>query len=295
MKRLAIGALAVSTSLFSIGSGVAQEDPVMDRYGVCGGTDPACYNDWYDRTSGEEAPWKILIYHNVGYGVAPHDTNAEGQTRATGVVSIEKMLIDAGYEVTTTRNPHDMESGFNIRKYDAIIFFNTGRDALTSLGQTSLRIYVEGGGGFVGIHNAFGTQYNWDWYEGLLGGQLFDHDPLQPGTVVVHSENDVSVSHIPEGQEWTDEWYNIKPNPLDYNVRMLLSVDTSTLLAGRTGYYGHPGMDPHPVAWCHYYDGGRAWLTTLGHKQETLDDEIFQRFLLGGIESAMGKEPFCQE
>ena len=37
--------------------------------------------------------------------------------------------------------------------------------------------------GFVGIHNAFGTEYNWPWYEGLLGDtNYYDHGEHQDGS-----------------------------------------------------------------------------------------------------------------
>ena len=45
---------------------------------------------------------------------------------------------------------------------------------------------MRGGGGFVAIHNAFGTEYNWPWYEGLLGNaNYYTHGAFQDGEVVV--------------------------------------------------------------------------------------------------------------
>ncbi|MFJ9381995.1 ThuA domain-containing protein, partial [Streptomyces sp. NPDC101455] len=156
-------------------------------------------------------------------------------------------------------------------------------------------------GGFVGIHNAFGTEYNWPWYEGLLGGaNFYDHGPEQSGTVVTTDRKDVSTKDLPRTWSFTDEWYNLVPAPS--RVRVLAKVDESTLAKGVTGNYNHPGHgDNHPVAWCQYYDGGRAWLTTLGHdaKDFSTDGSFagaaqFQKLILGGIESAMGKTPFCK-
>jgi hypothetical protein len=63
----------------------------------------------------------------------------------------------------------------------------------------------------------------------------------------------------------------------------------------------HPGHGSfHPVAWCHYYDGGKAWLTTLGHDAgafrkdgDVEGREQFQAMIVGGIKSVMGAAPFC--
>ena len=61
---------------------------------------------------------------------------------------------------------------------------------------------------------------------------------------------------------------------------------------------GHAGF--HPVAWCQYYDGGRAWLSTLGHNTHSFaadlsgpGAEAFQRLVVQGVKSAMGLIPFC--
>ena len=58
--------------------------------------------------------------------------------------------------------------------------------------------------------------------------------------------------------------------------------------------------DLHPVAWCQYYDGGRAWLTTLGHDAAAFTEgsefpgqREFEQLVVNGIKSAMGLIPFC--
>jgi len=53
------------------------------------------------------------------------------------------------------------------------------------------------------------------------------------------------------------------------------------------------------VSWCQYYDGGRAWLPTLGHDAGAwtdaplAGDEFFKQHVMEGLESAMGIKPFC--
>lgn len=292
MTRLSLSALAALGG-FAAASAFAQSGlNALQRYGVCGGLDEGCYNSWVDRQSGDEAPWKVLIFYHVGSGVRPH------ANRRFAVESLTMALQSRGYVVEASEDPASMQRASALRSFDAVVFLNTGRDALDSLGQMALKIYIQGGGGFVGIHNAFGTNFNWAWYEGLLGGaQLFDHAPFQPAEIRVHSRNDVSTAHLKNGTVWADEFYNLRPDPLEGNdVRLLLSVDESTMQRGTRGYHGHPGFGdgPHPVTWCHYFDGGRAWLTTLGHSEKLFADEAFMRHLVGGIDSVMGKERFCQ-
>ncbi|MFF1595444.1 ThuA domain-containing protein, partial [Streptomyces sp. NPDC058286] len=176
----------LSTAQGRIGQG-AQElgDP---DYGVCRGVDARCYHNWgnFDTTKG----FKVLLYtHTAG----PRHANL-GPALATGLNppltdanvvqnAVRKLGADNGFQVDYTEDVAQLASPATLFKYNAVIFYSTSRDALDDAAQTSLRQYVRGGGGFVGVHNAFGTEYNWPWYEGLLGNaNIYDHGPAQPGT-----------------------------------------------------------------------------------------------------------------
>jgi type 1 glutamine amidotransferase len=276
-------------------------------YGVCRGTSARCYHDWGNFSPATDG-YRVLLYTRtagprhanlgpaLGAGLNPAlaDTNVVQN-------ALVRMGKDNGFTVDWTEDTTQLSSPSRLFRYNAVVFYSTSRDTLDDAAQTSLRQYVRGGGGFAGIHNAFGTEYNWLWYEGLLGGaNFYDHGPNQRGTVVVQDRHDSSTAELPTRWDFTDEWYNLVPAPS--KVRVLASVDASTLAEGVTGNQGHPGHGKHhPVAWCHYYDGGRAWLTTLGHDAKAFSSdgsfpgaEQFQKLILGGIESAMGKAPFCR-
>ena len=138
---------------------------------------------------------------------------------------------------------------------------NTTTGAHLDAGKTALRQYIRAGGGFVGIHNAFGTEYNWPWYEGLLGNaNYYDHGANQAGDVVIVN-SDSSTDGLPKRLGFQDEWYNLVPFPT--RVKFLANVDENSLATKRTTHPGHGNF--HPVSWCQYYDGGRSWVTTLGH------------------------------
>ena len=276
------------------------------EYGVCRGVDRRCYHDWgnFDPADG----FKVLLYTRTA---GPRHGNL-GPTLSAGLNppltaanvvqnAILRLGAENGFAVDYTEDLEWMSSAGRLLDYNAVVFFSTSRDTLDDAAQTALRQYIRGGGGFVGVHNAFGTEYNWPWYEGLLGGaNYYDHGPAQVATVRTLDRRDVSTAGLPERWTFTDEWYNLVPFPSE--VRVLAAVDESTMPQGPTGSMGHPGHGAdHPVAWCQYYDGGRAFLTTLGHDARafTTDGSFagaaeFQRLLVGGIQSAAGMKPFCR-
>jgi type 1 glutamine amidotransferase len=204
-----------------------------------------------------------------------------------------------------------------LHRYKAVIFASTSRDTLFAHGRavdpalaintatsahldaakTALRQYIRAGGGFVGIHNAFGTEYNWPWYEGLLGNaNYYDHGANQDGMVNIVARNDSSTDGLPKVWPFRDEWYNLEPFPT--RVKFLATVDEDTLATRREIHPGHG--DFHPIAWCQYYDGGRSWVTTIGHDGAAFTDGSgfpgqpqFKQLIVNGIKSAMGLVPFC--
>ena len=307
-------AAAITIALLSTGltaSAKPADRPAVNtlgdpQYGVCRGVDPRCYHDWgnFDASKG----YRVLLYTRtagprhadlgpaLGTGLNPTLTSANVVQNA-----MIKLGQENGFTVDWTEDVSQLASPNQLFKYNAVIFFSTSRDNLDLPAQTSLRQYMRGGGGFVGIHNAFGTEYNWPYYEGLLGGaNYYDHGPEQTGTVKVVDRQDTSTRALPASWSFTDEWYNLVPFPSD--VRFLATVDEKSLPNGAKGSMGDPGHGTfHPVAWCQYYDGGRSWVTTLGHDAKDFTDDAtfagatsFQKLIVGGIQSAMGAKPFCK-
>ncbi|MEV6813517.1 ThuA domain-containing protein [Micromonospora sp. NPDC051296] len=279
----------------------------VSDYGVCRGTSVKCYNDWGNRTDPNEAG-RVLIYtRTVGprhahLGTAlPAGLNPELGPNNVAQANLVNWLREVGIAADWTEDVNQLSSAGRLRPYHTVIFLSTTRDTLDDNAQTALMQYIRGGGGFVGIHNAFGTEYHWKWYEGLLGGtNFYDHGRHQNATVHTESKRDSSTSALPNTWEFKDEWYNLHPEPS--HVQPLLRVDEATMREGTTGSLGHPGHGKnHLVSWCHYYDGGRAWLTTLGHDvaawtdAELVGDTHFRQHVVAGIRSTMGITTFCQK
>jgi type 1 glutamine amidotransferase len=274
-------------------------------YGVCRGTDAGCYHDWgnFDPADG----YRLLVYSrtagprhaHLGTPLAP-GLNPPLNDNNVAVRSVVQLGEKNGFGVDYTEDVTQLSSAGRLLSYNAVMFLSTTRDTLDDAAQTALRQYVRAGGAFVGVHNAFGTEYNWPWYEGLLGNaNFYDHSAHQPGVVETVNKNDISTQGLPKRWTFSDEWYNLVPAPT--RVRVLLEVDETTLARGVRGSLGHPGHgEKHPVSWCQYYDGGKAWVTTLGHDVKAWTDEplegdqFFTQHLLGGVRSALGMAPFCR-
>jgi type 1 glutamine amidotransferase len=270
-------------------------DEIKD-YGVCRGVDPECYNEWGNGwKEGEQK--RILIWSRTAGPRHAHLGTALGPgmnppLNANNVAqsALKAWAEERGIAVDYTE---DLASFTRLNNYQAVVFLSSNRDTLDDTAQTNLMQFIRGGGGFVGIHNAFGAEYHWEHYEGLLGGaNFYNHGPNREGTVETVNNQDVSTSFMPETWGFKDEWYNLRPYPSFVNV--LLEVDQATSEATVAGHGEH-----HPVSWCQYYDGGRSWLTTLGHDVAAwtdaplAGDDFFKQHVVEGLESVMGIKPFC--
>jgi len=169
----------------------------------------------------------------------------------------------------------------NLEDYNAIIFLNTTQDVLGEKGEQAFEKYIHQGGGFVGIHAASDTEYKWDFYAKMVGAQFASHPKTQDAKMNVHKNcNHPSITHL--DSEWIkkDEWYNFR-NPVPTYVNVLLDLDESSYEGKRMGQY-------HPIAWYHYFEGGRVFYTGLGHTNQTYQNEKFLTHLKEGIRWAVG-------
>ena len=171
----------------------------------------------------------------------------------------------------------------NLSRYVAVVFLLTTGTVLNTDQAAALERYIHSGGGYVGIHSASDTEYNWPWY-GQLVGAYFDrvhgHSKVVSATVHVVDAHTPSTSMLPATWTRTDEWYNFATNPTN-SVHVLLTVDEST-------YHGGVMGSNHPIAWYHAFDGGRAWYTAMGHTSESYVEPLFLAYIWGGIVYASG-------
>ncbi|WP_424531441.1 ThuA domain-containing protein [Sphaerisporangium viridialbum] len=198
-----------------------------------------------------------------------------------GIAAIQRLGTANGFTVVATEDAAAFTTA-NLAQYQAVVWLSTTGDVLNAAQQTAFQSYIAAGGGYVGVHAAADTEYDWPWYGGLVGAWFSSHPATQQATVRVEDRSNVSTSHLAPTWTRTDEWYNYRSNPRA-NVRVLASLDETSYSGGTMG--------DHPITWCQNYGGGRSWYTGLGHTEESYADPAFTTMLLGGIQVAAGAKP----
>jgi cytochrome c len=207
--------------------------------------------------------WKVLAFtRTTGFR---HDSIPDA------LAAVQRLGEANGFTVDATEDPSTFTDA-TLANYAAVVFLLTTGDVLDPSGRAAFERYIRGGGGYVGVHSAADTEYDWAWYGDLMGAYFASHPEIQPASVVVETD----------GSLWPriDEWYNFRRDPRS-SVDVLLRLDENSYGGGQMG-------EDHPIAWYHAFDGGRAWYTGMGHTRESYTEPAFLRHLLGGIQYAAG-------
>ncbi|MCB0613664.1 MAG: ThuA domain-containing protein [Phaeodactylibacter sp.] len=211
-------------------------------------------------------------------------SKTEGYRHASiepGIEAVRQLGKQHGFEVFATEDA-SLFSQEELQKYNVVIFLSTTGDVLDEAQQLEFQRWVQAGGGFVGVHAATDTEYDWPWYNELVGGYFSSHPPgIHQATIEVLDKEHISTQHLPEQWIRTDEWYNFKK--LIPATHKLLNLDEDSYEGGDMG-------PDHPIAWFHEFDGGRAWYTALGHTEATFSEPLFLEHLWGGIRYAAGPQ-----
>jgi type 1 glutamine amidotransferase len=215
----------------------------------------------------------ILVYsRTAGY---PHASIPAGLTALTFIAN------ERGWPLTASEEGA-LFSDSGLEPFDVIVFLSTTGDVLDADQQAAFERFIRAGGGWVGIHSACDTEYDWPFYGGLVGAYFREHPAIQEAVIRVEDATHPATGALPSEWRRTDEWYAFQQNPRP-NVTVLLTLDETTYTPGTATM----GSD-HPVAWSHEYEGGRAFYTALGHTSESYAEPAFIGHLAGAIQWAAG-------
>ncbi len=223
--------------------------------------------------SGSSSPPAILVFTKTSGFY--HSSIPEG------VAAIQKLGTENNFRIDTTREASWFTTD-SLAKYAAVVFLNTTGDVLNPEQEKAFENYIKSGGGYVGIHAASDTEFEWEWYNHLVGAQFESHPEIQEADILIVNRNHPSTSFLPDTWHRKDEWYNYKN--IYPGIKVLARLDESS-------YSGSKNGRQHPFAWYHEYDGGRAFYTGGGHTAESYREPLFLQHLLGGINYAIKHEP----
>ena len=223
---------------------------------------------------------RVLVYTRNGEGYVHENIPAS-------VAAIQELGKENGFEVTASDDA-TLFTDAGLADFDVLVFSNTNNDIFDTPEQhAAFRDYIEGGGGFVAIHSACGSERDWPWFAETLGARFFRHPKRQDFDVVVLDAEHPSTDFLPA--TWhivDDECYYMKM--LNPGNHVLVATDLNTVddPEGKETYPADTFGDLFPTTWSRTDHGGRQWYTSLGHRSEHYSDPLLRRHILGGIEWA---------
>ena len=197
----------------------------------------------------------------------------------TGIVAIKKLAKENDFNVTATEDATYFNAD-TLKNYSAVLFLSTTGDILNEEQQTNFKAFIQSGGGFVGIHAATDTEFDWPWYGKLIGAYFISHPKQQQATVTIIDHKHIATKMLPKKWSLFDEWYNFKDISEDIDV--LANLDETSYTGGKNGSH-------HPISWVQEYDGGKMFYTGMGHTNEAFTDTDFLAHVLGGIQYVFGR------
>ena len=218
-----------------------------------------------------DPPYRVLVFSKTaGFR---HDSIPAGIAAFRALGSANNFTVDATEDANAFNTT-------NLANYKAVVWLSTTGDVLNPTQQTAFESYIAGGGGYLGVHAAADTEYDWPFYGGLVGAYFMSHPAIQQNTVRVDDRTHPATTGLPAAWVRTDELYNYRTNPRGV-VKVLARLDESTYSGGAMGA-------DHPIIWCQNYRGGRSFYSGIGHTIESFNDSLFRGMLLGGLRWAAG-------
>jgi type 1 glutamine amidotransferase len=167
----------------------------------------------------------------------------------------------------------------SLANFDVLFFaLTSGELPLTAEQKSAIVAFVQGGKGFLGVHSATDTLYDWPEYESLVGARFKEHPWTQSAAVIVENSAHPATEGLGSSFTLMEEFYTFRDNPR-LRVQVLLRLDAASV--GASGDY--------PLAWTSTFGSGRVYYNALGHFDETWRDPRFQRQLAGAIRWLAGR------
>lgn len=168
----------------------------------------------------------------------------------------------------------------NLKGVDLVFFANTtGNLGFTPEGKTAFYQWIEKGGAYAGVHSAADTFHGDAAYLNLVRGEFLTHGPQVKVQVFNQDPKHPATKDLPASFEIFDEIYLYK-NWERGRVHVLLSMHQHPNKPDEKGDF--------PVAWTNRVGRGRMFYTSLGHREDVYQNELYLKHLTGGLKWALG-------
>jgi hypothetical protein len=205
---------------------------------------------------------------------------------------LQDLAVTNGWSIYTT----DSGAVFtpeHLARFDVMVWNNVTGDVLLPEQRAAMQAWLEGGGGFVGLHAAGDNSHDvWPWYQDSVIRARFIGHPTNPqfqqARLRIEPPADPLMAGLPDPWMRTDEWYSFAASPRGPGVRVLATLDEASYAPG--SFFGKPlamGLD-HPVIWTHEPGKGRVFYSALGHTAASYAEPEYRLLLARAIAWAGG-------
>jgi uncharacterized protein len=209
-------------------------------------------------------------------------TGYRHESISAAVAAIRTLAARHGIDVDHTEDAAVFHRD-KLSAFKAVAFVNTTGNVLTEEEQRAFEGFIADSGGYLGVHSAADTEYDWPWYGQLVGAWFKSHPPgLQTGTLRFAGP---LRENLPVQWRLTDEFYNFRSRPSGA-ATIIATLEENTYQGGEMGV-------DHPISWCQKIHGGRSWYTGLGHRPQLFADPVFLAHLEKGILYATSRSEEC--
>ena len=249
---------------------------------------------------------QAALYKHTSLGPAEKAVVELGQEGGFDVTAL------AGYKQDRDKLDFSFLSASYLAQFDGIMMMTNGNLPMDESQKRALIEFVPDGKGFVGVHCASLTFYNYPEFGEMLGG-YFRRAVKQKKIAVLKVEDQNHPATRMLGPSWplADEFYQFgtaawdaaRPGentdalfgnhiPMGFSrdrVHVILSIDTA-----HTDLSDLPDLKPqgdYPQAWYRTFGKGRSFYTSLGHRDDIWSsDPVFRAHIRGAIRWALGLE-----
>jgi hypothetical protein len=212
---------------------------------------------------------------------------------------VTDMAKEHGFEVNCTKDGRELLPE-TIGKYDGFLFETQGdltkdgtdgQPPMPPEAKKALLKAIAEGKGFVGCHCASDTFHSAgkrnenqepgkrDPYIAMLGGEFIVHGTPQKAKMHVVDHTFPGTADL-EDFVLHEEWYALKNFSPDLHVILVQMTEGM-----RNDMYQRPDF---PATWARMHHKGRVFFTSMGHREDVWQNQIFQRLLLGGLSWSLG-------